>query len=545
MKYLSKLFICTGIVTILATGCDTKQLHQLNLNPQAVDLVNLNFMFSPVQLASAAGGGSGDNRYTDWRVNIGMCSYAIQHLANGGFGGIAPGDTYTDNFETAEAEFQFIYGDELPKLYEIIKQTSDGGYDAGNKQNLKDAARIMRAFLFARVTDYYGSVPYTEAEQAATGVYFPKYDKQKDIYAALLKELDEAAADLNVSRLDEGFGAADLYFNGDIAKWKRWAYSLMVRMAMKISNVDAANANTYIAKAVSGGVFLSNSDNVWCPMSTGPSVWTNQNGISRAFYPGDGGQPTYLSKTLVDYLKGPNAGSVADDDPRLMVISGGVGNWSVPAGASTWTPYGGSSFGLDPLNQRGMPNGLSPSTLKSQEGVKNPDTVYSKINIKMLDLDDPYMMMNYGEVELLLAEASERGLGGLSPAGAAGHYVNGVKASMQMYVAYDATLKISDATADAYLAANPYQPGANGLKMIGSQLWVNHFLNWYEAWGDWRRTNIPALVAVNYPGNVTAATIPQRLKYPNREVSGNPNFTATATKPNTYVTKVWWAGGPE
>ena len=145
----------------------------------------------------------------------------------------------------------------------------------------------MRAFLYARVTDYYGSVPYTEAEKASAGTFFPKYDKQKDIYTDLLKELDEASADLDASRPDDGFSSADLYYNGDIAKWKRWGYSLMLRAAMKISNADAATAGTYVAKAVAGGVFISNNDNVWCPMSTGPSVWTNQNGISRAFYPGD------------------------------------------------------------------------------------------------------------------------------------------------------------------------------------------------------------------------------------------------------------------
>ena len=165
MKYLSKLILCALIGTIFVVGCDTKDLHDLNINPQAVNQINLNFMFTPAQLATAAGGGSGDNRYTDWRTNIGMCAYAIQQLANGGIGGIAPGDRYTDNFETAEAPFQFFYGDELLKTAEIIKQTSDGGYDAGNKQNLKNAARILRAFLFARATDYYGSVPYFEAEQ--------------------------------------------------------------------------------------------------------------------------------------------------------------------------------------------------------------------------------------------------------------------------------------------------------------------------------------------------------------------------------------------
>ena len=540
MKYLSKLILCTLIAAIFVVGCDTTELHNLNTNPQAVKQINLNFMFTPAQLASAAGGGSGDNRYTDWRTNIGMCSYAIQQLANGGSGGIYPGDRYTDNFETAEAPFQFFFGDELLKTAEIIKQTSVGGYDAGNKQNLKNAARILRAFLFARATDYYGSVPYFEAERASDGIYFPHYDKQKDIYADLLKELDDASAALDKTLADDGFSAADLYYSGDIVKWKKWGYSLMLRFAMKISNVDPATAKTYIAKAIAGGVFTSNADNVWCPMATGPSQWTNQNGISRAFYPGDGGQPIFLSKTLVNWLKGPNALSTADDDPRLLIISGGIGKWTVVNGVSTWTP---TPAGMLPLNQRGMPNGKDPSLLLSEDGVSKPDSIYSKMNIKMLDLDDPYLLMNYGEVELLSAEAAERGLG--SATGAATHYANGVKASMHMYTPYDASLDVATGADNAYLTAFPYVPGATGLTMIGEQLWVNHYMNWYEAWGDWRRTNIPVLIPVNYPGNVTGGTIPQRLKYPNREVSGNPNFAATSTKPNLYTTKVWWAGGPE
>jgi hypothetical protein len=80
--------------------------------------------------------------------------------------------------------------------------------------------------------------------------------------------------------------------------------------------------------------------------------------------------------------------------------------------------------------------------------------------------------------------------------------------------------------------------------MIGDQYWVNHFLNWWEAWSNWRRTNFPVLVPVNYPGNSTGGTIPQRLRYPQEEVGGNPNFGGS-TQPNELTTKVWWAGGPE
>ncbi len=538
MKYLKNLFFFTAIgAALLTSSCNKDGLKNLNINPQALNTIDLNFLFTSAQLGAASGGSRGDNRYIDWRTNIGMASMAIQQVANAG-GGIAPGDKYTDNPETSSAPFEFIYSDQLKDIGEIQKQAGPGGFAEGKNKNLVQAARILRAFLFHRLTDYYGSVPYTETIQAADGIFFPHYDKQKLIYTDLLKELDEATAAFGAADPSDGFSAADLYYNGDIAKWKRWGYSLMLRLAMRLSEVDAATANTYVAKAVAGGVFTSNADNVIVPMAVAPSVWTNQNGISRAFIPGDGGQPSFMSKRLIDWLKGPNTGSTADDDPRLMILTGGIGNWT----PTSWTPVT-----TDPLKQKGMPNGKDQTMLEAIEGVSPLDQnlTYSKINTLLLDRDDPYMLMNYGEVELLLAEASERGIGGLSAAGAAAHYIAGVKASMQMYTIYDPTFVVSDAAVVAYLATFPYGVAKPALEMIGEQYWVNHFLNWWEAWSNWRRTGFPVLVPVNYPGNVTNGTIPQRLKYPNAEVAGNPNFADGSTKPDDYTTKVWWAGGPE
>jgi hypothetical protein len=280
-------------------------------------------------------------------------------------------------------------------------------------------------------------------------------------------------------------------------------------------------------------------------MATGPSQWVDQNGISRAFYPGDGGQPTFMSKTLIDWLKGSNPASAADDDPRLMILTGGIGNWGATTG---WAPTN-----TDPVQQKGMPNGHDISELRTIEGNPNlnPDATYSKINTKLLDLNDPYMLMNYGEVQLLLAEAAQRSIGGLTPAAAAGYYNEGVKASMKMYTTYDPSLAVTDAQVAAYLASYPYG-SRPALEMIGEQYWVNHFLNWWEAWSNWRRTattanpkGYPQLTPTNYPGNLTNGTIPQRLKYTTGEVAGNPNLSTSTTKPDEFTTRVWWAGGPE
>ncbi|TLU98261.1 SusD/RagB family nutrient-binding outer membrane lipoprotein [Dyadobacter luticola] len=530
MKNIKK-YIKYGLVAVLASGCDTNQLHELNINPQALNQVDLNLIFTTTELAIASNGSTGDNRYIDWRTNIGWCAYAIQQLASSG-GGISPGDKYQSNAETNAAPFEFTYNDQLKNIAEILKQSGPGGFAEGKYVNMRQAARIIRAFSFARLTDFYGNIPYSEANQGTSGIFFPKYDTQEAVYTDLLKELDEACSTLNASNPDENFGAHDFIYNGDIAKWKKWGYSLMLRLAMRISNVDATKAATYVTKAAAGGVFTSNADNVWIKMADGPSEWVNQNGISRAFDPGDGGQPSYLSATLVDYLKGTNKAVVTDDDPRLMIISGGIGEWT----ASAYKP-----ITVDPLKQKGMPNGFDQAMLDKLEG-KTVDVAktYSRINVKMLQDSDPYQIMNYGEVELLMAEAIERKIGTGMTGTAKSHYEAGVKASMQMYTPYDASLTVSDAAVAAYLKTYPYGVTKPALEMIGEQLWVNKFFNWWEAWSDWRRTGYPKLTPTNYPGNLTNGTIPVRLRYPTNEVAGNPNYQTGATLPDDFTTKVWW-----
>lgn len=541
MKKIKQLIVTLAVIATLVAGCSKAALEKINIDPQAKGDINLNFLFSSVQLGLTSGGTLGENRDLDWRVNIGYGAYAIQHLAYLNEG-VAPGDKYQEYPAGDERPFRYFYTDGLRKMSDILYQ-ADSGFAVGqNYNNLKQATRIMKAFSFQRLTDLYGSIPYFEALQPRSGIFAPKYDKQKDIYMALLAELDEATAAFTAAAPD-GLAAADLFYAGDIAKWKRFGYSLMLRMAMRISSVDAATANTYVAKAIAGGVFQSNDDNVYVKMAVGPNPYLNQNGMSRTFIPGDGSQSSNLSRTLIDFLKGGNASVTTDDDPRLMIISGGIAQWP---DEQTWIPSN-----VTPLGQKGMPNGYDDRMLREYEGLTldapfDKYNYYSRMNPKLLDRDDPYMLMNYGEVEFNLAEAAERSLGGLTPANAKAHYEAGVRASMQMYDIYDASFVVTDAQVNAYLAAHPYGVFKPALEMIGEQIWVNHFMNWYEAWSDYRRSGYPQLVPTNYPGNITGGVIPTRIRYPAAELLNNEdNYQSGATKPDTYVTKLWWAGGPE
>jgi hypothetical protein len=528
MKFIK--YIKQTIFILLATvfpivSCNTDALQELNVNPNALNKMNMNFLFTAAELSTSCNGAAGDTWYVNWRTNINVCAFAVQHLASLSTG-VEAGDKYFDYVEGNNATWEFTYGDQLKNLAEVIKQTGPGGFEEGRRKNTREAARILRVFNFHRLTDMYGNIPYSEANSGIEGIFRPAYDKQSDIYADMLKELDEATAAISASNLDDGFKAADMIYQGDVAKWKKWGYSLMLRLAMRISNVDAAKAATYVTKAITGGVFTSNADNPYILHSN--ATGNGRNGFSRAFI--EGGATSILSKTLVDKLMGTNPASAADDDPRLLIISGGVnGN-------------------KDPLIQRGMPNGLDGATLDIYTGTPstNTNTTFSKMNPLFTQIDEPYMFMHYAEVEFLQAEALERAIGTVGGTAKA-HYDAGVKAAMQMYTLYDPTLTVSDAAVATYLTTYPYLAAgttAQKLDQIATQMWISKFMNWWEAWADYRRSELPALVPVNYLGNVTGGKIPTKLRLHSTEAAVNAdNVAAGATTPDTWVGKVWWDGG--
>ena len=143
---------------------------------------------------------------------------------------------------------------------------------------------------------------------------------------------------------------------------------------------------------------------------------------------------------------------------------------------------------------------------------------------------------------MLLADAAQR----WSIAGsAADHYKNGVIAAITFMGPYDPAAAISDATATTWYNANPYN-AATGLDMINTQYWLHTatMFDFYEAWSNWRRTGLPVLTPVNYPGNATNGSVPRRFPYPLSEANTNPtNYTAAhgaVTGGDNLAGRVWW-----
>ena len=117
-----------------------------------------------------------------------------------------------------------MFPNAIKQIVDVVENTRD----KESKKNLYNIARIFKVYLFQFLTDLYGDIPYSEAGKAYTGrILFPKYDKQEDIYADMLNELDGAATALD-ENAPNTLGEQDIIYGGDVAKWKKFAYSEMV-----------------------------------------------------------------------------------------------------------------------------------------------------------------------------------------------------------------------------------------------------------------------------------------------------------------------------
>ncbi|EHQ30480.1 SusD/RagB family nutrient-binding outer membrane lipoprotein [Mucilaginibacter paludis] len=533
MKNIFKYTAIISACLVLSTGC-RKDFEKINTDPSTYNPTNFNpnYLLTSAQLGYS---GSADFSYDTWRANLIYCSTMMQGLST--VISYWAGDKYILNAGYTAAYWGFsgttatggdgAYPEQVRPIVDVVQSTTGkAGYN-----NIHQVARIMKALIFERITDLYGDVPYS---QAGLGyyekTYFPVYDKQQDIYTDLLKEVSDATSHLDPAA-DKVTG--DSYYNGDIAKWKRFGNTLLLRIAMRLSKVDPATAQTYVQKAI-GNTMTSNADNAYLlGDASGGRNTVNRNS---QILLGDGGQENYYtrwSKTFIDQLKNTN-------DPRLSAVA--VTNLYVTDGTKDQNPAANSSAAV----QKGMPNGKDLSAIAGQAIYSDPSftgfTDYSSPSPALIKRNGPTFVLTYAESELLLADAAQRfGIGG----SAAQHYHDGVKAAITYLSQYDAAATISDAAAEAYLTANPYN-AANGLNMINTQYWVltNTMLDFYESWANWRRTGFPVLVPVVYPGNNTNGTIPRRFPYPVIEAgtnTANYNAAHNAVPGGDLLTsRVWW-----
>ena len=499
------------LFALVFSACDNG-FEELNVNPTKPSQIDVRNKMTAVQLYTSA------RRYESWRANLIYSSTMMQHFAT--TAGYWAGDKYTWNKGYAASLIDAYVGTAVKNVEDMMLQLE---VEKGTPE-MKAVVRILRVFIYHRLTDMYGDIPYSEAGKGVIeGILKPKYDAQSAIYADLLKELEESAAALSTG--DSGFGDADIMFGGDQAKWKKFANSMMLRLGLRLIKVDPTASKDWVTKAINGGVMESNADIAYIQHSPGPEG-INKNGNGEVFTVD--GSPR-MSNTFIGFLQ---------DDPRLTVLGSlpeDTGKKDADDKPILRTP----AERLDIDSQKGLPNGLDLKMLKELTGEENLADYTEPNRMLITGEDAPMFFQTYAEVEFMLAEAGVRwGLGGDPET----HYNNGVRAAMKMLSMYGDGGVISGAAISNYLAAKPYD-AANAIEQINTQYWIATFLNEYETFANWRRVEYPVLVPTNFPGNETGGTIPRRLTYPTSEESNNAENLAAAVAaqgPNTLTTRVWW-----
>ena len=488
---MKKILLTFFALSLVLSSCEFGEgFEEMNIDPNKASQLDVSNKFASAILKTSGG------RYENWRASLIYQSTMIQHLSS--TAGYWSGDKYFRSDQYANALWDRYYPDVIKEIEDIRAQLTSEG-NSGSEMGM---LRILRVFAFTRLTDIYGDIPYSEAGQGyINGILKPKYDAQQDIYMDMLKELEAAVAQLGSSTT---MGAGDIMFQGDMAKWKAWGNSMMLRLAMRLTKADSATAKAWAEKAVAAGTMTSNDHIAMVQHTDGPAG-INKNGHGEVWQ-ADGN--ARMSKTFMDWMS---------DDPRLTVLAQRTSD--------------GSTAVADLI---GMPNG--------SDGNSVPDnSIYASLNDDLKGVDVPMVFHSYAEVRLLKAEMAFRGWS--VPGDAKTHYEAGVKAAMQMLSQlYTNAAAISDAEVATYLAAKPYD-AARGWEMISEQYWAATLLNEYESFNNWRRTGYPTLTPVNYDGNVTGGTIPRRLIYPVSEQATNgDNYGAAVARQgaDNFTTRIWW-----
>jgi hypothetical protein len=349
------------------------------------------------------------------------------------------------------------------------------------KKNQLAIIDMLKVYTFQILVDTYGDIPYSQALNI--DLYpLPKYDKASEIYSSLITKL---TADINnLSTTGGTFGNGDIYYKGDITKWKKFGNSLLLKLGITLADVNPTLAQSTVNQALAGGLMTSSDDN--CQFQ-----YLEASPNENPMYQETSSRDDFIAgKTLVDYMN-------TNNDPRISAY---------------YTDVDGDYIG----QIIGTPGEFADF---SNAG----DFAYTATT--------PGIILSYTEVSFYRAEAAARwGIGG-NPAAL---YSTAITSSFNDWgLASDAA---------AYIAAHPYN-AANWKKSIGEQAWVAMYNQAITSWNFFRRLDYPQLVAPSTAIPNAEGKVPVRLQYPAAEATTNgSNYSAAsaAIGGDKLTTKIFW-----
>ncbi len=520
--YRNKLIFLIIFLATILVSCES--LEDININPNGVDpsIAHPNLLMSTVvsQTGLAVVG-----------LGFGNIAGVMQHTQKDGWSGGHNG------YDWSTSQSWGGYYGILRNVDEMFKKSVDMELEFHQA-----VALVIKSYIFGLITDLWGDAPYSQAlkgDQGGADNIKPVFDRQKDIYAGIIADLETANTLLSKSQNDYlGISSTqDILFKGDVAQWRQFANSLALRYYMRLSEKDPSTARDGIEKIVNNPegypIILKAGDDVnleYPGASTADSWPTNtvfgqlEQGSFRRIK---------MCATLVNAmqdLKDPRLELWAQKvDIPLVIVASPDDRDEIVDGIR----YVGPDVVDQYVNQFGFPPdedpeyvGLPPSWSNLPQAYNmNPDNNWgqaprnphaSHLNDRYKNASGPQLksrLLTAAEVHFIIAEAALKGW--TSESGQA-HYEAGVQASLRAW-------GISKYY-DAYIAGSGVAYKGTQEQIL-EQKWIASWTAAAESWFDYRRTGLPAL----QPGTVVKRdALPLRFYYSIDEMDYNPEHTEAA-----------------
>ncbi len=539
MKKLILIFISIGILV----SCD-QDFSEINTDPDVIINPPVEAIFTYVEKTL------GDYRGSEWYWDNHQMMEWTQYVSGD--------DGNANDINTLEprgGKYGKFFTEILPHLVEIRRQIElkpDEERDFFKK--LDALTYIVQIYHGLRVSDIFGSIPYTEASQGRfSGLLNPIYDDQISLYDRWISELNSAIVALDqVQDSEVNMKSADFIYEGDWQKWIKLANAIKLRIALRLENQNLEKAKSIINAVVTDGrIFENMGDEFTYKIS---DKWTGTGGADM-----DWKGRLWAAKPMVDFMK-------TTIDPRLRIFyqPNGYHQATLDAIANEGSDIPPvidvindnevlftTQDGEDMLGYRfiGAPVDRNDPNIGDYVYIENPAEVginatqISKFNQRLLmntrkNFGDGRGLGAYVDVFISRAEVyylmAEFILKGYTTGDAEDWYTKGIRASIETYnmIAENGELdfKISGTSypylsvnsneIDAYLLTPEVQfDGTNDLEMVYIQQHLNFYRSPDEGWMLAMRTGYPKFgSSLLARGNVDSPD----LKFPRRMPTPDP-----------------------
>lgn len=418
-------------------------------------------------------------------------------------------------------------------------------------------AQFIEAYTFTMLVDFFGEIPYSEANLGAEN-FNPSVDPGASIYDAAFSLLDQAIANFT----DGGVAAPqnDFFYGGDAEKWIKACNTLKMKLYMQTRLVDSGALASFNA-IVNSGTYISSAEDdfqfTWGTNEVQPDARHPRYTVS---YTTTGGND-YMSIAQMNYM-------LQNADPRLRYFYYRQNEFTPGAEAPPALETLQCSLQQPPPHYAGFPFCYLPNGYWGRDHGNNEGTppdgflrtlagVYpagGKFDDSTFDGQGqgagaggagitPILLASTSE--FLLAEAAL--VGGQTATARAG-VLSGIGESVAKVVAFGAI----DTTTDQALAPTATEIADHstaigaafdadpdgGWNVLGREFFTSLYGNGIDAYNFYRRTGYPTDLQPNIEPNPGAFI--RSLFYPSNFVNNN----SSVEQKSEVTTPVFWDTNP-